>query len=408
MPSFVNSPTPLSRRSVYQSQTGCKEIERLGCERLMRVSRQGQSSGHTIFAVLLVCLECVLPGRYAWSAYGESGSCRVISSDDGKAGRPFVRHLAKDCSEEERVAQAITAPQIMNALVKGRGVDLSGVIVTGDLFLDELPMRSSTQVRASLKSDEQQALGESDTNDLRLIAGTFSIRDSEVRGRILNRVKDDRLVISGPFILSGTRFQEAVDLSRTVFLGVVDCSSASFSKESFFVQSHFVQPAMFTQASFGPHTRFHRSKFNGAANFYRARFNGLAELLEVSFSAGAVFTESTFLSGTGFSGSRFAGMADFLEAEFRGDVYFLFSQFEQGTRFRGAKFLQIADFSEAAFPMGQDLTQAVFAKRPRLPASLQSSMPQEMPSPNWMVQYGVTLALLLLSLVLVVVLFKIK
>ena len=392
---------------MYQSPTGCKEIERLRCELMMKSSRRYHSAGHTTLAVLLMCLECFLPG-YAWSITESSRSCRVISSDDATAGRPFVRHLEKDCSEDERAAQAIEATQIMKALAKGRGVDLSGVIVTGDLNLDELPSKSLAQVRRSLKADEQQALGESDTDGLRLIPGTISIRDSEVRGRIANRAKDDRLVISGPVILSGTRFREAVDLSRTVFLGVVDCSSASFSKESFFVQARFKQPAMFTQTSFGPHTRFHRSEFSDAANFYRARFNGLAELLEVSFTAGAVFTESIFLSGTGFSGTRFAGMGDFLEAEFRGDVYFLFTQFEQGTRFRGAKFLAIADFSEAAFSMGQDLGQAVFSKRPRVPESLRSSLPAERPAPSWVAQYGVTLALLLLSLLLVAVLFKIK
>jgi len=324
-----------------------------------------------------------------------------------KGKRALIRHLGKACTVEQREARAVRADDILEAFAKGRDVDLSGVIVTGDLYLDALPMRTLDKVLPSLSPDDRQSVESLGAPAIRYIPGTVSIRDSEVRGRILNRTKAESLAIAGPVILSGTRFQEVVDLSRTVFLGIIDCSSTSFAKESYFVQARFQQPALFTNTLFGPHTRFHRSVFQGMANFYHARFSGLAELLEVSFEQGASFSGAEFLSGTGFSGSRFGGIADFVEAQFLGDVYFLFSRFEQEARFRDATFRMAADFSDGVFAGGQDLAQAGFAKPPQLPQSMGSEMSPPA-APSWMAQYGITLGFLAMSLLLLVYLFKIK
>ncbi|WP_447598747.1 pentapeptide repeat-containing protein [Nitrospira sp. Nam80] len=336
-----------------------------------------------------------------------SSPCREEKSKTG-AGKAFIRHLDKACSKQEREARAIQAGHIMEALKKGRSVDLSGVIIIGDLVLNDLPIKSLAKVLPALSSDDRQIVERLNAEAIRLVDGTVSIRDSDVRGRIINRTKEDMLVISGSVILSGTHFEDVVDLSRTVFLGVVDCSSATFSKETYFVQGRFQQPALFTQASFGPHTRFHRSVFGGVANFYHAHFNGLAEFLEVSFEQGASFSGAQFLSGTGFSGSRFNGTGDFLDAQFEGDVYFLFTRFEKEGRFRGTTFQTVADFSDAVFTDGQDLEQAVFSRAPRLPGSIKAEVSTPATPPTWMEQYGVTGALLVGSLLLLGWLFKIK
>lgn len=348
----------------------------------------------------------MVAGSLVWAAES-SGLCRE-EKVQRRANQGLVRHLDKACTEKEREARSVRASDIMEALKQGWGVDLSGVIITGDLHLESLPMKALDEVLPALAPDERQTIESLGRQAIRLVSGSFSIRDSEVRGRITNRTKDGILVIAGPVILSGTRFQEIVDLSRTVFLGVVDCSSTSFSKESYFVQGRFQQPALFTQTVFGPHTRFHRSVFEGAANFYHARFNGLAEFLEVSFEQGASFSGAQFLSGTGFSGSRFNGIGDFLEAQFQGDVYFLFARFENEARFHGTAFRAIADFSDAAFADGQDLGQALFSKPPQLPPSVRGETPAPATPPTWMAQYGITIALLLLSLLLLGFLFKIK
>jgi uncharacterized protein YjbI with pentapeptide repeats len=319
----------------------------------------------------------------------------------------LVRHLHKGCTAQEREARAIQADDIFRALKKGHDVELSGVIVIGDLYLDTLSIKTIDKLPPSLSRDDRQVVESLGAPAVRLISGALSIRDSEVRGRILNRVKDERLVISGPVILSGTRFQEAVDFSRAVFLGIVDCSAASFSKEAFFVQARFQQPALFTQTIFGPHTRFHRSVFHNAANFYQARFTGLAEFLEVSFEQGAGFPGAQFLSGTGFSGSRFGSTADFVEAQFQSDVYFLFARFEQEARFRSAEFRAVADFSDALFADGQDLPQASFVKPPRVTQAETGETPPAA-SRSWMAQYGVTVGFLLMAFLLLGYLFKIR
>ena len=402
----MRSVDPPRDRSVYQTDAACKESAD-SCQDLAGGrTRTWLSCSAALSALITGHLLLTAAASLVW-AEESSGLCRE-ERVQRRANQALVRHLGKACTDKEREARSVRAAEIMEALTQGRGVDLSGVIVTGDLHLENLPTKALDKVLPALGPDDRQAIERLGRQAVRLVSGTFSIRDSEVRGRIMNRTEDATLVIAGPVILSGTRFQETVDLSRAVFLGIVDCSAASFSQESYFVQGRFQQPVLFTQTVFGPHTRFHRSVFAGAANFYHARFNGLAELLEVSFEQGASFSGAQFLSGTGFSGSRFNGIGDFLEAQFQGDVYFLFARFEDEARFRGTAFRAIADFSDAVFAGGQDLGQALFSKPPQLPPSIRGEALVPPAPPTWMAQYGLTIAFLLLSLLLLGVLFKIK
>lgn len=333
------------------------------------------------------------------------GRCREHRNGN-KFGTTFTLHLI-GCSEEERIARALQADQILKALKKGMGIDLSGVIIQGDLFLDELPLIDSEKALA-LSAEDRATLQKLSAHSIRLIPAMLSIRDSVVVGKVGHRLNEGLLVIAGPVLLTNTRFEGAVDLSRTVFLGIVDCSSAVFLKESYFVQGRFQQPALFAQVTFGPHTRFHRAIFAGETTFYRARFSGLTEFLEVSFEQNATFAGAQFLSGTGFSGSRFDGKGDFTGVIFQGDVYFLFSSFKGGARFRGAQFRSVADFSDAEIAGDHDLTRSVFTKPPQLPSSLQGELSHLATSRSWISQYGVTLSLFLLSLALVVFLFRLK
>jgi uncharacterized protein YjbI with pentapeptide repeats len=390
---------------VYQPASPCKESTYSRYTRPHRVASPGPSRA---ILFMMVAWSFVLPsGPFSLWAADSPDTCRE-EPVQRRGKQALVRHLDKACTVAQREARAIRADEVLEALKKGRDVDLSGVVITGDLYLDALPMRTLDKILPLLSPDDRQTVEGLGTSAIRYVSGTVSIRDSDVRGRILNRTKDESLAIVGPVILSGTRFQEVIDLSRTIFLGVMDCSSTSFAKESYFVQARFQQPALFTQTVFGPHTRFHRSVFQGVANFYHARFSGLAELLEVSFEQGASFSGAQFLSGTGFSGSQFRGIADFGEAQFLGDVYFLFSRFDQEARFRGATFRMVADFSDAVFAGGQDLAQAGFTKPPQLPQSMRSEMPVPAATPSWMTQYGVTVGFLAMSLLLLIYLLTIK
>lgn len=375
-----------------------------------RSVRQAEQTGrfHAMVSVVrhILVLFLLLNILLIMAATPAAGSTCREHRNGNEFETTFTLHLI-GCSEEERTARAVQADRILKALKKGMGVDLSGVTVQGDLFLDELPLIDSEKALA-LPAADRATLQKLGAHSIRLIPAMLSIRDSVVEGKVGHRLKDGLLVVAGPVLLTNTRFEGVVDLSRTVFLGIVDCSSAVFLKESYFVQDRFQQPALFAQVTFGPHTRFHRAVFAGEATFHRARFSGLTEFLEASFERTANFAGSQFLSGTGFSGSRFNGKGDFTGAIFEGDVYFLFASFKGGARFRGAQFRSVADFSDVEMAGDHDLAGSVFTKPPQLPSSLQGELSRSMSPRSWISQYGVTLSLLLLSLALVVFLFRLK
>ena len=53
----------------------------------------------------------------------------------------FTLRLSSACTEAEREARAIPAQDLLRALLSGKGIDLAGVVIHGDLLLDELPLR---------------------------------------------------------------------------------------------------------------------------------------------------------------------------------------------------------------------------------------------------------------------------
>ena len=95
-----------------------------------------------------------------------------------EAVQAFVRHLDKSCTKQEREARAILAAQLMEALKNGRSVDLSGVIIIGDLYLNDLPIQSLDNVLPALSPDDRQIVERLGAQAIRLVKGPFSIRDS--------------------------------------------------------------------------------------------------------------------------------------------------------------------------------------------------------------------------------------
>ena len=68
-----------------------------------------------------------------------ASNCQVDMPASG-TGMAFTRHLSAGCTEQEREARAVDAAQLLQAFREGKGIDLSGVIVRGDLMLDLLPV----------------------------------------------------------------------------------------------------------------------------------------------------------------------------------------------------------------------------------------------------------------------------
>lgn len=287
----------------------------------------------------------------------------------------LVRHLGPDCSDDERAARAVAAETVLTALGEGRGVDLAGVVITGDLSLDRIAPAPAAPVAASAPPHLRDRLQGERLTEVRVITGPVTIRDARVRGRLSANLGAGVLVVAGPLVLTGTTFEHVVDLSRTAFLDRADFSGAVLLGEGFFVQALFEGPARFERTTFGPHTRFHRAVFVQEADFREADFRGLSEFLEVVFEKEAAFPRATFSMGTGFSGSRFGGPLDFSGARFAREAFFRFSEFHQPATFREARFHGRADFSDARFEAQDDFADVLFDVDPGFEGAKVSRVP---------------------------------
>ena len=300
---------------------------------------------------------------------GAIGSnCQVEADTPPGPEVALMRHLGPNCTEEEREARAVDAIQLFQAFSEGKGIDLVGVVIRGDLSLDTLPI--------GRLPPELEGTKELQGRDVRVIAGPLKIINSVVRGTIRYGSREGLLVVKGPVSFNETRFEQLVDLSRSVFFQPVTLSGARFLRESYFVQGRFLRGLYAEKTTFGPHARFHRSVFQGPVTFQQSRFNGLAEFLEVVFEQDANLSHSYFTRGTGFSGSRFQGVADFSEVTFDREAFFTFTLFDKDAYFRRATFRSTADFSDASFKGRDDFSSAQFGKSPEFTRTARSTTGQ--------------------------------
>ena len=327
-----------------------------------------------------------------------ASNCQVETPASGP-GVALTLRLGADCTEEEREARAVDATQLLQAFREGKGIDLSGVVVHGELSLDALPVGPLPP--------ELEGLKELQGREVRVIPGSMTIVNSVVRGAIRHRSTEGLLVVKGPVTFGGTRFEQLVDLSRAVFMQPVTLSGAVFLRESYFVQGRFLRDLFAEKTAFGPHTRFHRSVFQGPVTFQQSGFNGLAEFLEVVFEKDVNLSRTYFKLGTGFSGSHFQGLADFSEASFDREAFFTFTLFDGDAYFRRATFRSAADFSDARFKGRDDFSKAFFEKGPEFTRATRSATGQTpLGLENQTVQYAITLSLLIFSALLIAYLIR--
>jgi hypothetical protein len=320
----------------------------------------------------------------------------------------LVIHLSPSCTTAEREAHAVRGEAVMDAVAKGRPVDLRGVIVRGDLIFDHLAVQATSRspVPASEVADQADR---ADGNGQRIVREALSLRDSVVSGAVRHQSADGTLRFEGPVNFYGSHFEESVDLSRSVFQASVELSGATFDKEAYFVQGQFAQQMDCRETKFGPSTRFHRSVFRGPVSCTGALFDGMAEFLEVSFEQPVVFEGARFGLGTGFSGSRFRSRVSFSEAIFSHETFFGFATFENEAAFAGAQFLGSADFSHAEFRQPDDLAKARFDQAPRLVQTkrVESAQPAGFfQSRNG--QYALTMVFLVVAALLVAYAVRLK
>lgn len=324
--------------------------------------------------------------------------CRIETGSD-RAVSALTKRLGAGCTDQDRERHKVQTAEVLTAIKEGKSVDLSGVVVEGDLRLDELPLAAAP--RGSERQPAEPA------TPARVIAGSLSVTNSIVRGAVRHGAERDALIVKGAVDLSGTRFEQTVDLSHAEFLQPVTLSEAACLRECYFVRTRFLRGLTADGTAFGPHTRFHRARFHDRAAFRNATFNGLAEFLEVEFHPDADFSGAGFASGTGFSGSVFHAVADFSGARFEREAFFTFTRFEGDARFHRTVFRATADFDDARFAARDEFSDAVFEQDVRFARVTRRDQPppisggQDRP-----MQYAITLALLVLSSALIAYLIR--
>jgi hypothetical protein len=333
---------------------------------------------------------CLLPAPLA-------AACFVDSVAPGSQGT-FRIHLSAACTAAEREAHAVTASALLAAIKQGQPIDLDGVVIRGDLAFDTLPVMTDPPALGEIIGPQDR--------EVRGIAAAVSVVNSVVRGKIVHRSGDGRLVFSAPVTFAGTTFEQMVDVSRSVFTQTVVLSGAVFLAEAYFVQGQFLGEVTGEKTAFGPHTRFHRSRFHAPVTFLQSGFSGLAEFLEVRFDREANFSRTYFKLGTGFSGSQFAGLADFSEALFDGDAFFTFARFDGDVFFRRATFRATADFDDAQFNGREDFSKVFFEKGPQFARVKRSGSVPNLGIENPQIQFAITLSLLLFSAMLIAYLVR--
>ncbi|MDR4503050.1 MAG: pentapeptide repeat-containing protein [Nitrospirales bacterium] len=290
-------------------------------------------------------------------------ACEIQKSS--KDSQIFQRHLIGPCSVDDRRRVAVSAESLLQALQDGKSLDLRGIVVEGDLMLDRLPLESLPHALQG-SPRVRRIVDERHVETGRVISGSITMQDVVVQGNWATNLRNGLLVLFGPFAVTGTRFEQSIDHSHTLFLQAFDFSDSVIRYEGFFVGAYFDQSARFSKTTFGTHSRFHQAQFAQVANFMESRFHGLAEFLEVVFSQQANFSGVQFQMGTGFSGTHFNGPALFSRARFQREVFFRFARFRRQANFAGTTFEAVSDFSEASFSGTPDFSRAKFHTAPEL------------------------------------------
>ena len=294
-------------------------------------------------------------------------ACRLLQAPPGSENVLWV-HVEGPCLPEEKEALAVRGGDLLEALEKGKYIDLDGVLVVDEVRLDLLPLHALSE-HPTIPTAVEKRLQQQGIAAVRVIPGALSIRHSRFEKVLATNLVEGALLMLEAVDFTGTVFQQSIDLSKTVFVGPLKFSTVRVDFEAFFIGSQFDQAVDFSHVTFGTHSRFHKARFRDRVTFANARFTGVAEFLEVEFQRAADFSRSTFAGGTGFSGSVFEGAADFSAITADHEIYFRFTEFRESVTFTHAQFHKVVDFTNARFDGVQDFSGVVFLTPPELTGS---------------------------------------
>jgi len=292
----------------------------------------------------------------------DAWACRLLESPADRSDTLWI-HLEGLCLSKDQRTWAVKGTDVLEALKDGKHLDFQGVLVVGDVMLDQLPLQHVAEI-PNIPATILARLQQRDLDSVRVISGAVTIRDSQFEKVLATNLSQGALVMLGEVDVSGTTFLQSVDFSKTIFANPLVFTNVHVDYEGFFIGAHFEEAVDFSHTTFGTHVRFHKAIFRGPVMFDEVRFKGVAEFLEVEFQQSANFSQAHFLSGTGFSGSVFHGPVDFSEVVTNRELYFRFSEFKQRASFRHAQFQNVVDFSNSRFEGTHDLAEAEFAIQP--------------------------------------------
>ena len=292
----------------------------------------------------------------------DAWACRLLEPPAGRSDTLWV-HLEGLCLSKDQQAWAVNGSDIIEALNDGQDIDLQGVLVFGDVMLDQLPLQRVAEI-PNLPATILAQLQQRGLDSVRVISGAVTIRDSQFEKVLASNLSQGALVILGAVDILGTTFLQSVDFSKAIFANTFVFADVHVDYEGFFIGTHFEKAVDFSRTTFGTHARFHKAVFRAPVMFAEVQFKGVAEFLEVAFQGDANFSQAKFVGGTGFSGSVFHGPVNFSGVVMKQQVYFRFSEFKQRASFRHAQFKNVVDFSNSQFDGTHDLAEAEFAIQP--------------------------------------------
>jgi len=294
-------------------------------------------------------------------------ACRQLEPPVNRADTLWV-HLEGPCLPTDQRAWAVKGADVLEALKAGKNLDFQGVLVAGDIMLDQLPVQPVAEI-PNIPVDIQERLHQRGFETARVIQGALTFRGSRFEQVLATNLVNGALVILGEVNIAGTTFLQSVDFSKIIFAKPLVFKNVKVEYEGFFIGAHFEQAVDFSHTIFGTHSRFHKAVFRGPVMFVEVEFEGVAEFLEVEFQQAANFSQAKFLSGTGFSGSVFHGPVDFSGVRTKQEIYFRFSEFKERVSFRRGQFQSVVDFSNSHFEGEHDFSEAEFAVQPEFMAS---------------------------------------
>lgn len=308
--------------------------------------------------IVLFVIVMLLMGAISLDAW----ACRLLEPPAGRSDTLWV-HLEGFCLSKDQRSLAVNGADIIEALKDGQDIDLQGVLVIGDVMLNQLPLQPVTEI-SNMPAMILEELQERGLDSVRVISGAVTIRDSQFEKNLATNLSQGAIVMLGKVDVSGTTFLQSVDFSKTIFANTFVFADVDVDYEGFFIGTRFEKAVDFSHTTFGTHARFHKAIFRAPVLFTEVQFEGVAEFLEVNFQDEANFSQAQFVGGTGFSGSVFHGPVNFSEVVMKQQVYFRFSEFKERASFQHAKFQNVVDFSNTRFDGTHNVGEAEFSIQP--------------------------------------------